>query len=146
MARPRTTDHRRAFSESEQRKLDSVDRQQQQQLFKSDEHQQFQHEWHGPIRRFEILKSTTLGLVSPQNLQLSVVDVDAGIVHTGHLTDLSTLPSSRHEPVFVTSNMKWWKQKFVLPPSFEIFPGTAHQQHPQHKWLRGRDVAQTGSE
>ncbi|EXJ66835.1 uncharacterized protein A1O5_10030 [Cladophialophora psammophila CBS 110553] len=154
MARTRPTDHCRTVSESEQREFESVDQQrqqqqqqqQQQQLFKFDEHEQFQHEWHGPVRRFEILKSTTLGLVCPQNLDLSVVDVDAGIVHRGPPADLSTLPTSRHEPVFVTSDMKWWKQKPFLPPSFQIFPGAAHQRHPQHKWLRGREVPPPGSE
>ncbi|KIY01024.1 uncharacterized protein Z520_03690 [Fonsecaea multimorphosa CBS 102226] len=148
----RTTDHLRAFSESEQRKFESFDKQQrqqqqqQQQLFKSDEHGRFQHEWPGPVRRFEILKSTTLGLVCPQNLLLSVIDADVGTVHTDRLIDLSTLPTFRHEPAFVTSTMKWWKQKFILPPSFQIMPGTAVQGHPQHKWLRGGDFTQTGSE
>ncbi|OAP60429.1 hypothetical protein AYL99_05431 [Fonsecaea erecta] len=148
MARTRATDHRRALSESEQRKFDSVDQQQRQQqrFFRPDENQEFQHEWHGPVRRFEILKSATLGLVCPQNLLLTVIDVDAGIVQTGHLTDLSTLPSSGNDPAFVTSNMKWWKQKLVLPPSFQVFPGTAHHRHPHHKWQRGGDVPREGSE
>ncbi|KIW95552.1 uncharacterized protein Z519_04137 [Cladophialophora bantiana CBS 173.52] len=149
MARTRTTDNRRKVSESEQREFESINQQrqqQQQQLFEFDEHEQFQHEWHGAVRRFEIFKSTTLGLVCPQNLDLSVVDVDAGIVHRGSPDDLSTLPTSRHEPVFVTSDMKWWKQKPFLPPSFQIFPGVAHQRHPQHKWLRGREVPPLGSE
>ncbi|OAL32576.1 hypothetical protein AYO20_07886 [Fonsecaea nubica] len=130
-------------TESEQREFESLGEQQHRQFFESDEHRQFQHEWHGPIRRFEILKSATLGLVCPQNLVLSVVDVGARTVPTDHLTNISTLQSSRHEPAFVTSKMKWWKEKFFLPPSFQIFPGTAHQLHPQHTGLQGEEAAQT---
>ncbi|KAL2443579.1 hypothetical protein ABEF95_007204 [Exophiala dermatitidis] len=62
------------------------------------------------VRRFEILKSTPLGLVFPQNLRLEVVDVDddKGTDATG----------------FVTTEMKWWKVQFVVPPTFEIYPSS----------------------
>ena len=29
--------------------------------------------------------------------------------------------------MFITSELKWWKQKYILPPSFEIVPGGAHR-------------------
>ncbi|KIW47979.1 hypothetical protein, variant [Exophiala oligosperma] len=65
------------------------------------------------IRRFEILKSATLGLLSPQNLQLEAVEVDSEV----HAQEQTTT-----RPCFTTSSMKWWKQKIMLPPSFDIFP------------------------
>ncbi|KIX02433.1 uncharacterized protein Z518_08374 [Rhinocladiella mackenziei CBS 650.93] len=79
------------------------------------------------IRRFEILKSTALGLVFPQNLKLEVIDVDLGIARTGHSTSLES-----GRPVFETGIMKWWKEKYMLPPAFEIFPShpKRHQKDP----------------
>ncbi|KIW20279.1 hypothetical protein PV08_00854 [Exophiala spinifera] len=76
------------------------------------------------IRRFEILKSTTLGLVFPQNLRLEVVEVDPDTREQEQEHDTA-------RPCFTTSNMKWWKNKLMLPPSFDIFPspqqGTWHE-------------------
>ncbi|KAG9777207.1 hypothetical protein KCU88_g4587, partial [Aureobasidium melanogenum] len=73
------------------------------------------------VRRFEILKSTPLGLVYPQNLRLGVVDVDddKGTDATG----------------FVTTEMKWWKVQFVVPPMFEIYPSS----HPANEVTYGLD-------
>ncbi|KAL2443592.1 hypothetical protein ABEF95_007435 [Exophiala dermatitidis] len=73
------------------------------------------------VRRFEILKSTPLGLVYPQNLRLGVVDVDddKGTDATG----------------FVTTEMKWWKVQFVVPPTFEIYPSS----HPANEVKYGLD-------
>jgi len=51
-----------------------------------------------------------------------VKDLDAGIAHNGRSLDLSS-----DEPLFVTDELKWWKQKYILPPSFEVFPGKAHE-------------------
>ena len=104
MARTRKTDDDGTLAEPEQREL-------------------FQYHQHN-IRRFEILKSTPVGLLFPQNLQLELRDVDAGIPITGHPSYLS----SGTAPVFVTSDMKWWKVKYMLPPSFKMFP-----HHPEFK-------------
>lgn len=98
MAWTRKTDHDRAVAKPEQREL----------------LQQHQHN----IRRFEIIKSSPVGLVFPQNLQLELKDVDAGISLTGH----SSLLPSGTAPTYVTSDMKWYKVKCMLPPSFEVFP------------------------
>ncbi|EXJ90287.1 hypothetical protein A1O1_03386 [Capronia coronata CBS 617.96] len=63
------------------------------------------------FRRFEILKSSTLGLVYPQNLRLDVVDVD----------EPTSIYLTSSTPRFVTSLMKWWKVKVLPPPSCEIY-------------------------
>lgn len=102
MAWARKTDHDRAVSEPEQRELL--------------QYRQYR------IRRFEILKSTPVGLVFPQNLQLELRDVDAGVSLTGHS---SHLPSGT-APTYVTSDMKWYKVKCMLPPSFEVYPSHPH--------------------
>ena len=125
MGRPRSADDQRTLSESQQRELFRFEQQhpQQQQGRPFEFERPSSQRLDGPVRRFEILKSTALGLVFPQNLQLSVRDVDAGIALTGGLFDLS---NSSHEPLYVTSEMKWWKQKYMLPPNFQIFPGVHH--------------------
>jgi hypothetical protein len=142
MARPRATHRHRTVSEPEQREFCEVDQQQQQQ--QHDEQRGFEFDsaqgLDGPVRRFQILKSSPLGLVCPQNIRFSVVDVDAGIAQTGHVFDLST-PSN--EPIFVTNQLKWWKQKYILPPSFEIFPGDAHE-HASRKQAGRRKGTQQG--
>lgn len=96
MARPRSPDSNRgrAVGESKQRQVEF----------------QPQH-----VRRFEILKSTPLGLVYPQNLRLEVIDL-------GDSKDLTSAA-----PLFTTSELKWWKVKMMLPPSFEIY--SPHQDH-----------------
>src|SRR5258708_4041400 len=108
------TDRQRTISEPEQREFFTVE---------PEHRQRRQHERHrvvglnateefsGPVRRFEIHKSTPLGLVFPQNIHFSVVDVDARIAQTGHTFDLS---ACSHKPVFVTSELKWWKQGYIL--------------------------------
>ncbi|EXJ80724.1 hypothetical protein A1O3_07008 [Capronia epimyces CBS 606.96] len=75
------------------------------------------------IRRFEILKSTALGLVYPQNLQLEVVDV--GVDVGGSSAFISTSTLSAPAPRLITSQLKWWKVLAMLPPSFAIY-----QSHP----------------
>jgi hypothetical protein len=105
MAWTRKTSHNRTVAEPEQREL----------------LQQHKHN----IRRFEILKSTPLGLVVPQNLQLELRDVDAGLSLTGHS---SYLPSGT-TPTYVTSDMKWWKVKYILPPTFEIYSSHPESKH-----------------
>jgi len=74
-----------------------------------------QHQY--SIRRFEILKSTPMGLVFPQNLQLELRDVDAGVSFTGH----SSYLSSGTAPTYATSDMKWWKVGYILPPTFSLY-------------------------
>ncbi|KIW66890.1 hypothetical protein PV04_06179 [Phialophora macrospora] len=143
MARPRATHRHRTVSEPEQREFVEVQQEQQQQ-HDDDKQRRFEFDptpgLDGPVRRFQILKSTPVGLVCPQNIHFSVVDVDAGIAQTGHVFDLST-PSN--EPVFVTNQLKWWKQKYILPPSFEIFPGDAHA-HASRKQAGRRNGTQQG--
>lgn len=129
MARPCPPRACRTLSEPEQRELVSLEQQQSQQQRRAFEHDQPDGHHHAPgIRRFEILKSTALGLAFPQNLQLSVVDVDPGIVNTGHLHDLSI--SSPGRPAFVTTEMKWWKEKYMLPPSFQLLPASPSTHRP----------------
>ena len=123
MARTRQADHQRAIAEPQQREFFAVESERRQygrqRGYDSDTTETF----NGPVRRFQILKSTPLGLVVPQNVHFSVVEVEESIAHTGH----SFNPSAPgHEPVMVTSELKWWKQKYMLPPSFEIFPGDAN--------------------
>ncbi|ETI22645.1 hypothetical protein G647_06721 [Cladophialophora carrionii CBS 160.54] len=146
MARPRTPHRRRTVSESEQREF--VDVQQEHQQQQHDEQRHFDlssstQGLDGPIRRFQILKSTPVGLVCPQNIRFSVVDADAGIAQTGHIFDLST-PAT--EPIYVTNDLKWWKQRYFLPPSFEVFPGNAHKHGSRSQRTASRRVAQEGSE
>ncbi|KEF58835.1 uncharacterized protein A1O9_03678 [Exophiala aquamarina CBS 119918] len=104
MVRTRKTSNDGTVAEPEQREL-------------------FQQHKHS-IRRFEILKSTPLGLVFPQNLQLELRDVDAGISLTGH----SSYISSGTAPTYATSNMKWWKVGYMLPPKFNLYAS-----HPNSK-------------
>ncbi|EXJ58383.1 hypothetical protein A1O7_05808 [Cladophialophora yegresii CBS 114405] len=121
MDRPRTAHHHRTVSEPEQREFLDVQQEHQQH---DEQRVHATQEPDGPVRRFQILKSTPVGLVCPQNIRFSVVDVDAGIAQTGPIFDLST-PSN--EPIFVTNDLKWWKQKYFLPPSFEVFRGPTHK-------------------
>lgn len=59
-----------------------------------------------------------MGLVNPQNLQLKLVEVD--ICSTG--TRVPTKEFLSCPPAFVTSDMKWWRTKMMLPPTFEMYP------------------------
>lgn len=138
MAGSRTADIHRTIPESQQRELFEVVQQQSQ----LEQQRAFEFE-SGPsprldshVRRLKILKSTPVGLVFPQSLYLSVIDVETGIASTGHSFEPS--PSSS-EPIFVTSELKWWKQKCILPPSFKVFPPSAHVQHKEAQ--RGEDGA-----
>lgn len=123
MARARTTNARGTVGEPEQRELVEIKqhKHQQKRFFEPDESDE-PDEQHTRVRRFEIRKSTALGLVFPQDFQLSVVDVDAGVANTAHHADLSLLSGTSTPPAFVTSDMKWWKVKYMLPPSFKLFP------------------------
>ncbi|KAJ9609533.1 hypothetical protein H2200_005860 [Cladophialophora chaetospira] len=114
MARARTTFLHRAVSEPQQRELVTFKQHEHQRGFECDRSTGFD----SPVRRFEILKSTPLGVVFPQNVYFSVKDLDAGIAHSGYSSNLSS-----DKPVFITNELKWWKQKYVLPPSFELFRG-----------------------
>lgn len=138
MAGSRTTDIYRTIPESQQREFFEVIKQQskleQQRAFEFESSSSPRFDSH--VRRLEILKSTPVGLVFPQSLYLSVIDVETGIASTGHSFEPS--PSSR-EPIFVTSELKWWKQKYILPPSFKVFPRGADV--PNRKALRAGDLA-----
>src|SRR6201996_814123 len=130
MAGTRSANHQRTVSEPEQREFFPV---KPKQLQHEQQRSPFEHNsdgtaegLDGPIRRFEILKSTPLGLVFPQNVYFSVVDLDAGIAQTGYSIDLPT-SSSTGKPVFTTSQLKWWKQKMMLPPAFKVFHGSVDE-------------------
>ena len=141
MARSRTAYPQRTFSEPEQRDFFKVEPEnlhhKQQRVFDSSAAEGSD----GPVRRYEILKSTPLGLVFPQNVYFSLVDIDAGITQTGYSCDLPT-SSSCEEPVIFTSTLKWWRQKYLLPPSFDIFYGSGHRHAPKAS-SRGRDDLNT---
>jgi hypothetical protein len=112
MAGPCTTNHQRAFSQPEQRQFVKVEQQQRQHKGQrgalNTSHAGTTEGLGDPIERFEIYKSTPLGLVFPQNVHFSLRNV--------HET-------SPDYPVFTTSELKWWQQGFMIPPSFKIFRG-----------------------
>ncbi len=138
MARARTSHNSRTISQPQQRELFPVEQELHQYSRQRGSELDSPTGLSGPVRRFEILKSTPLGLVFPQNVYFSVKDVDAGIAHTGHRFEISS-----DEPMFVTSELKWWKQGYILPPSFEILPGGAHR-HATRKRTHERQGTQAG--
>ena len=146
MARPRTTYDQRTVSEPEQRKFFPIEPDQRRHQQQRTDFTHAGDDTHAterledPVRRFEILKSTPLGLVAPQDVHFSVVELEHEVSETEFSWEIPT--SSVEEPVFRTSLLRWWKQKYMLPPSFEMFPGGAHRQARQEV-SRGRGVINT---
>ncbi|KIV89458.1 hypothetical protein PV10_06857 [Exophiala mesophila] len=116
MARARKTRLHRAECQPEQREFFEQYELEQQYKFQPPRRhdQEFQQpaDNHNPIQRFEILKSTPVGLIFPQNVQYQLrrLDPESSFVEQPNTTS-----------DFVSNDLKWWKQKYLLPPTVKIF-------------------------
>lgn len=106
MARPRKTGLYGTKLESKQRKF-----------FEHHELEQYHHsnqqsDQRQTIRRFQINKSTPLGLIFPQNLQYQLNEFDDERLRSN---------VSNVAPIFTSNDMQWWKVKYFLPPTMTLY-------------------------